>query len=47
MAANSLKEGLFEGVSGNLWNSATKDQDDDIYQSLQVIRLTKFSLLLL
>lgn len=36
MAANSLKEGLFEGLPGNVWHSATKDQVDDLYQSLQV-----------
>ena len=35
MAANSLKEGLFEGIPGNVWHSATKVQVDDLYQSLQ------------
>lgn len=37
MAANSLKEGLFEGLLENVWHSATKDQVDDLYKSLQVM----------
>lgn len=37
MAANSFKEGLFEGVvSEKVWLSATKDLVVDLYKSLQV-----------
>ena len=36
MAANSLKEGLFEGSLENVWHSATKDQVNDLYKALQV-----------
>ena len=36
MTANSVKEGLFEGVSENVWHSATKGQVDDLYRALQV-----------
>lgn len=36
MAANSLKEGLFEGISRNVWLSATKELVVDLYRSLQV-----------
>ena len=36
MAANSLKEGLFEGVAGNVWLSVTKELVVHLYKSLQV-----------
>ena len=48
MAANSLKEGLFEGVvSEKVWLSATKDLVVDLYKSLQVTTDKALSLIVI
>ncbi|XP_078368408.1 uncharacterized protein LOC144652258 [Oculina patagonica] len=48
MAADSLKEGLFEGVaSEKVWPSATKDLVVDLYKSLQVTTDKALSLIVI